>query len=56
MTAEEAYRSGQWRSFDRILALLQTYERDHVSRKQIYRDIMELRPKPFDVAAGPIDS
>jgi len=43
--SSDDYVSGEWRSLDRVLALLQTYETNTLDRKQIYKDVMELRPK-----------
>lgn len=36
---------GQWQSFDRILNLINSYETNKVYKKEIYKDIMEMRPK-----------
>lgn len=41
---EEAARYFQWHSFNRVLALLQTYEKDHVPRKVLFEEIMAMRP------------
>ena len=38
------YRSGQWFALTRILDLLNTYETRTISKAQLYRDIMNLRP------------
>lgn len=44
------YERGQWEGFNRVLHLLQTYDKDWVKRSHLYADVMELRPKK-DTAA-----
>jgi hypothetical protein len=43
-TPDEFYRSGQWRSLDRVLALINNYDDRMIAKKDLYRDIMNLRP------------
>ncbi len=38
------YERGQWAGYNRIMALLQTYDSNTIPRKRLYSDIMELRP------------
>ena len=47
------YERGQWRSLDRVLALLNTYDCKEVPKKRLYHDVMDLRPVS---AADPYDA
>lgn len=43
-TPEDFYRSGQWRAFDRVMDLLNSYDDRVVTKKDLYRDLMNMRP------------
>ena len=40
-----AHQKGEWRALDRVLALLQTYDKNTVDRKKLYSDVFDLRPQ-----------
>ncbi len=40
------FERGQWHALNRVLALLNTYDKKHVPKGDLYDDIMELRPVP----------
>lgn len=43
-TPEDFCRSGQWRAFDRVMDLLNSYDDRVVTKKDLYRDLMNMRP------------
>ena len=44
MPAANDFERGQYMAFNRVLALLQTYDDRLVKRSTIYQDIINLRP------------
>ncbi len=50
MTKEDPsvwYEKGQWRSFDRVLAWINTQEALYISKKELYKVVVEMRPTPY---------
>ncbi|MFX4299978.1 hypothetical protein [Pseudosulfitobacter pseudonitzschiae] len=41
---EDAARYFEWQTINRVLALLQTFDERDISRKLLYRTLMEMRP------------
>ena len=40
----DLYAAGQWAGFNKVLAILNTYDKKFVDKGMLYDDIMELRP------------
>lgn len=48
------YARGQWEAFNRVLALLQTYDMKMVDKRTVYEDVFELRPRVDDFYPTPM--
>ena len=39
------FNRGQWEAFNRILALLNTFDTNLIDKKDIYKKVMDMRPE-----------
>jgi len=40
-----AHQKGEWRALDRVLNLINTYDKNLVNKKDLYSDVLDMRPK-----------